>query len=151
MVLSSSNVAYAKDFNLWIENTIGLLKAKDFAALDIENLIDELESMSKRDKREILSRLDVILMHLLKWQYQPSKRSASWESSIQNNRKEIWRVIEDSPSLGDYPSCVLEKAYQSARKDAARETRLPLETFPIHCPFTSEEALDEAFWPESIS
>ncbi len=151
MVLSSSKVTYAKDFNLWIENTIGLLKAKDFAALDIENLIDELESMSKRDKREILSRLDVILMHLLKWQYQFSNRSASWESSIQNNRKEIGRVIEDSPSLGDYPSGVLDKAYQSARKDAARETRLPLETFPIHCPFTSEEVLNEAFWPESIS
>lgn len=151
MVLSQSNVTYAKDFNLWIENTIALLKARDFAALDIENLIDELESMSKRDKREILSRLDVILMHLLKWQYQPGNRTASWESSIQNNRKEIWRVIEDSPSLRDYPSCVLDKAYQSARKDAARETQLPLETFAIDCPFSTEEALNEIFWPESIA
>ncbi len=148
MTLSKPSLIYDRDFNLWIEQTIELLKSHRFEELDLEHLVDELESVAKRDKREILSRLDVILMHLLKWRHQPNSRTASWQSSIQNNRKEIWRVIEDSPSLKSYPAEVLSKAYSSARKDAARETQLPPETFPIICPFSIEEALDDTFWPE---
>jgi hypothetical protein len=106
MTLSKPLIDYDRDFNLWIEQTVDLLKAGRFEALDIDNLVDELESMSRRDKREIISRIDVILMHLLKWKYQPTQRSLSWESSIQNNRTEIWRIIEDSPSLKSYPETV---------------------------------------------
>jgi hypothetical protein len=148
MTLSKPLISYDQDFNLWIEQTVALLKVGRFDELDVENLVDELESMSRRDRREILSRLDVLLMHLLKWQYQPNHRSASWESNIQNNRKEIGRIIEDSPSLKRYPETILDKAYLAACKDAARETRLPLERFPMNCPFAIHEALDETFWPE---
>jgi hypothetical protein len=148
MTLSKPSLLYDHDFNLWIEQTLELLKARRFGELDLEHLIDELESVAKRDKREILSRLDVILMHLLKWQYQPHNRTASWQSSIQTNRKEIWRLIEDSPSLASYPAEVLSKAYESARKDAARETQLSIKTFPSLCPFSVEEALDDTSWPE---
>jgi hypothetical protein len=148
MVLSTSSIVYEQDFQLWLEQTIDLLKAKDFDGIDLEHLVDELESMSRRDKREILSRLDVILMHLLKWRYQPGNRCPSWESSIQNNRKEVGRIIEDSPSLREYPLSALGKAYLSARKDAARETQLPLEIFPLDCPFVAQEILNEEFWPE---
>jgi hypothetical protein len=77
MTLSKPLISYDQDFNLWIEQTVALLKAGRFDELDVENLVDELESMSRRDRREILSRLDVLLMHLLKWQYQPNHRSAS--------------------------------------------------------------------------
>jgi hypothetical protein len=149
MTLSQTRVDYEQDFNLWIEQTVMLLRARRFAELDIENLVDELESMSRRDKREILNRLDVLLMYLLKWTYQSQMRSGSWESSIQNNRKEIERIIDDSPSLRNYPATVMEKAYESARKDAARETKLPIAIFPLSCPFAIDEILDEAFWPDA--
>jgi hypothetical protein len=149
MTLSKPLIDYDRDFNLWIEQTVDLLKAGRFEALDIDNLVDELESMSRRDKREIISRIDVILMHLLKWKYQPTQRSLSWESSIQNNRTEIWRIIEDSPSLKSYPETVLDKAYQAALKGAIRETQLNYETFPTSCPFSVDEILDENFFPEA--
>jgi hypothetical protein len=149
MIPSKPLVDYNQDFNLWIEQTVDLLKTGRFEALDIDNLVDELESMSRRDKREIISRLDVILMHLLKWKYQPTQRSLSWESSIQNNRIEIWRIIEDSPSLKSYPEAVLDKAYQAALKGVIRETQLSSEIFPISCSFSIDEILDENFFPEA--
>ncbi len=148
MTLSKALVGYDQDFNLWLEQTVELLKAKQFDALDIENLVDELESMSRRDRREILSRLKVVLMHLLKWQYQPDKRSGSWKSSIRNNREEIAQLIQESPSLKGYPAQVLAEAYLSAKLNAADETGLPLEIFPLECPYSIEEVLSEAFWPE---
>jgi hypothetical protein len=82
MTLSQPVMGYDQDFNLWIEQTVLLLKAGRFDQLDIEHLVDELESMSRRDKREIISRLSAILLHLLKWHFQPDHRSASWRSSI---------------------------------------------------------------------
>jgi hypothetical protein len=149
MTLSSSLVGYEQDFNLWLEQTVMLLQAGRFAELDIENLVDELESMSKRDKRELLSRLTVVLHHLLKWQYQPQNRSASWRSSIQTNRREIQYILTDSPSLRGYPLTVLNKAYASARADTTTETGLTISTFPTDCPFSINAVLDEEFWPEA--
>ncbi|MBW4550198.1 MAG: DUF29 domain-containing protein [Aphanocapsa sp. GSE-SYN-MK-11-07L] len=149
MALSKADIDYDQDYNLWIEQTVELLKAHRFDEIDLENLIAELESMSKRDKRELLSRFKVLLMHLLKWQYQPDKRSNSWRSSIRNNRAEITQIIEDSPSLKVFPSAILDKAYRFARADAADETGLDLADFPIECLFTADQALDTEFWPES--
>jgi hypothetical protein len=151
MVVNRLSVGYDEDFNEWIEQTIDLLKARRFEELDIDNLIDELEGMSKRDKREILSRLKVILMHLLKWQYQPSQRSASWEITLRNNREEIAQILQDSPSLKSYPALVLAQAYQSARQNAASETGLPIATFPEDCPFAIDPILDEAFLPSETT
>jgi hypothetical protein len=111
-------------------------------------LVDELENMSKRDKREILSRLKSLLMHLLKWKYQPQKRSGSWESSIRTNRDEIAQILIDSPSLKNYPVQVLDQAYPLARKNAASETGLALTFFPETCPFSIEDVLNQEFWPE---
>lgn len=146
MIVSKPVTIYDQDFNLWIEQTVDLLKARRFDQLDIENLIDELESMSKRDRREIVSRLKVLLLHLLKWRYQPGQRSNSWRSSIWNNREEISQILKDSPSLRNYPSTVMAKAYASARQGAAIETGLALETFPDISPFTVDEILDPDFW-----
>lgn len=140
-MLSQSNVEYEADFNLWIEQTVALLRARRFEEIDLDALIDELESMSKRDKREILSRLKVLLMHLLKWHYQSSHRG-SWKSSIRNNQEEIQQIIADSPSLQNYPALVLAKAYASARQSAASETGLPIDAFPEQCPFSIETVLE---------
>ena len=147
MVVNKPSVRYDEDFNGWIEETIGLLKAKRFEEVDVDHLIDELESMSKRDKREILSRLKVLLMHLLKWKYQPSHRSAAWKITIRNNREEIAQILQDSPSLRSYPSEVLVQAYDSARKNAASETGLAIASVPEKCPFTIADILSESFLP----
>jgi Domain of unknown function DUF29 len=147
MVVNTLSVRYDEDFNGWIEQTVDLLKARRFEELDVDNLIDELESMSKRDKREILSRLKLILMHLLKWQYQPSQRSTSWETTIRNNREEIAQILQDSPSLKNYPALVLAQAYRSARHTAAIETEMPIESFPSECLFAIADILNEAFLP----
>jgi Domain of unknown function DUF29 len=135
MTLSKSAIRYEEDYNLWLDQTITALRAGRFEELDVNALIDELESMSKRDKREVLSRLKVLLMHLLKWQYQPNKRTASWEITIRNNREEIQQILLDSPSLKSYPVAVLEQAYASARQNASTETGLPISTFPEICPY----------------
>jgi Domain of unknown function DUF29 len=135
MTLSKSAIRYEEDYNLWLDQTIEALRAGRFQELDVNALIDELESMSKRDKREVLSRLKVLLMHLLKWQYQSNKRTASWEITIRNNREEIQQILLDSPSLKSYPALVLEQAYISARQNASTETVLPISTFPETCPY----------------
>jgi hypothetical protein len=141
MTLSKSAIRYEEDYNLWLDQTITALRAGRFEELDVNSLIDELESMSKRDKREVLSRLKVLLMHLLKWQYQPDKRTASWEIIIRNNREEIQQILIDSPSLKSYPVSVLEQAYTSAMQNASTETGLSISTFPKNCPYTVEEIL----------
>jgi hypothetical protein len=141
MTLSKSTIRYEEDYNLWLDQTITALRAGRFEELDVNALIDELESMSKRDKREVLSRLKVLLMHLLKWQYQSNKRTASWEITIRNNREEIQQILLDSPSLKSYPALVLEQAYISARQNASTETGLPISTFPETCPYAIAEIL----------
>ena len=90
---------YEQDFYLWIETTAKQLKAGKFAEVDLDNLIEEIESMGRSEKRELKSRLIVLLMHLLKWQYQPEKRSESWRSTITEQRISIEALLEDSPSL----------------------------------------------------
>jgi hypothetical protein len=148
MTLSKTAIAYEEDFNLWLEQTIEALRAGRFAELDVNALIDELESMSKRDKREIFSRLKSLLMHLLKWQYKPHKRTNSWEITIRNNREEIQQIMLDSPSLRTYPELVLAQAYASARLNAASETGLAIATFPETCPYDISAILAEPFLPE---
>ena len=102
MTLSKPGSYYHADFALWLEQTIELLQRRQFAELDIDALVEELDSMGKRDRRELLSQLKVLLMHLLKWQHQPSHRGASWETTIRNNREEIQQILADSPSLRPY-------------------------------------------------
>ncbi len=150
MVTNKLTVSYEEDFNLWTEQMVELLRARRFEELDIDNLLNELESMSKRDKREIVSRLKLILMHLLKWSYQPDQRGASWETTIRNNREEIVQILQDSPSLKSYVVTVLEQAYASARKNAASETGLLIGEFPENCPFAIAEILNEDFLPAEI-
>jgi Domain of unknown function DUF29 len=148
-MVAGKSVDYDQDYSRWIEQTVELLKARRFDELDVENLIDELESMSKRDRREIVSRLKVLLMHLLKWRYQPARRCASWEITIRNQREEIAQILQDSPSLKSYPAAVLEQAYDSARQNAASETGLGVEVFPGECEWAIADILDEAFLPEN--
>ncbi len=94
-----NQVLYEKDFYGWLEHTIDLLKQGRLSELNTEILIDELESMAKRDRRELLSRLVILLAHLLKWQYQSTHRCNRWRGSIVEQRYQIQKQLEDSPSL----------------------------------------------------
>jgi hypothetical protein len=139
---------YEQDFNLWLNATATQLKQRNFEAIDLGNLIEEIEAMGRSDRRELSSRLIVLIFHLLKWKYQSAHRSASWESTIDEQRNAIALILEDSPSLKQFVEDEVEKRYPMARKKAAKETRLPTETFPIDCPFLAVEILDFDFYPE---
>ena len=140
---------YETDFNLWIEQTVKQLKNGQIQDLDIENLIEEVQSMGSNDKREIKSRLIVLIMHLLKYKYQPKKKTKSWTSTIITQRNELELVLEDSPSLNLFLKEKISECYQKARKNAARETKLPLTTFPLECPFTPEQIIDSDYFPDT--
>jgi hypothetical protein len=141
---------YDEDFYLWIEVTAKQLKAGNFAEVDLDNLIEEIESMGRSEKRALKSNLLVVLMHLLKYKYQPEKRSNSWLSTIFENRRRLKEVLTESPSLRKFFSEVFNECYQDARKQAALETGLNLETFPAECPFTTDECLNSDFLPEEL-
>jgi hypothetical protein len=140
---------YETDFNLWIEQTTKQLVNGNLQEIDLKNLIEELESMGKNNKREIKSRLIKLLMHLLKYKYQPEKQTRSWISTINTQRNEINLVLDDSPSLRPYFKENLSDCYQKARLDASSETKLPLEIFPEDCPFTQENILLTGYLPDS--
>ncbi len=144
----STKTLYEEDFNLWLEETVNLLKTRQLSLIDYENLIEEIESMGKRDKKALESNLEQILMNLLKWQYQKNKRSNSWRYSIIEHRNRLKKDFRDSPSLKPYFDDVLEDCYQTAREFASEQTGLDIKTFPIDIPFTKEEILSSNYLPE---
>lgn len=139
---------YNRDFYLWLEETLKLLREGRLAEIDVKNLIEEIEDMGKSQKQAVRSNLIVVLMHLIKYKYQPERRSGSWKYTIREHRRRLTEAFEDSPSLRNYCMEVFDKCYQSARKEAADETELPLKTFPPESPFTLEKTLNEDFLPE---
>ena len=137
---------YERDIVLWSERTAELLRQGKFDELDLENLIDEVGDLGKRERDRLISSIRLILHHLLKWAYQPEKRSRSWAKTIQRERINVQDYLEESPSLARIVDAAwLEKAYKTARRHAAIETDLPLETFPEACPYSWEQILKEDF------
>ncbi|HWB48265.1 MAG TPA: DUF29 domain-containing protein [Stellaceae bacterium] len=143
-----NSVAYDDDFFAWTQEQARLLRAGDFSQLDVENVAEELESMGRSDKRELRNRLTQLLMHLLKWQYQPGFRSRSWTSTIGEQRDQVKESLQESPSLRPTVTTELSKVYRIARIKAAGETGLSEKTFPPQCPYTLEQILSEDFLPE---
>lgn len=139
-----------QDFLQWTEQQIEYLQKGRWAELDVENLVEELEALGRSEQRELGSYLQVLLMHLLKWQFQPDRRTQSWTTTLSNCRDKMQDCLEDTPSLQRFlqdPEWV-EKYYRRARRDAAKETQQPLECFPTHCPYTLAQMLDPDF-PDS--
>ncbi len=147
--MATATEVYEQDFHAWTQQQANLLRTGELAELDSEHLAEELESMGGSERQALSSRLTELLMHLLKWKYQPERRGSSWISSINKQRIGIEVLLEESPSLKTQLPQRFEKAYQRARRYAAVETHLPITTFPEACPFTEEQALDPEFWPES--
>lgn len=141
---------YAEDFYGWTQDTAALIRAGQWFSLDREALAEEVESLGISQKHALGSHLKNLVMHLLKWCYQPSGRQTghSWRSSIDNARDEIAMILEDSRSLeGEVPG-LLDRRYSAARRLAHNETGLPLSTFPETCPWTVKQVLNADFWPE---
>jgi Domain of unknown function DUF29 len=147
-VRASQKSLYEADFVRWIETTAEHLRNEDYSRVDWASLIEEIEDMSKRERKSLKSDLVVILLHLLKWQYQPEYRGGSWRGSIREHRRRINDDLKDSPSLVPYLQEILAECYTNACLQAADETSLPLETFPFSCPYPSEALLDSDYLPE---
>ena len=143
--ISTPNSLYEQDFYLWTQTTAQQLKDHKLQEIDIPNLIEEIESMGRSEKRELKSRLIILLMHLLKWQYQPEKRSESWRSTITEQRISIEVLLEDSPSLKPLVAEIFNDCYQKARIKASEETKIKLNFFPQESPFTQEETITNSF------
>lgn len=138
---------YERDFCLWLERQAALLRERRFGELDLENLIEEIEAMGRRDRKAVKSNLVVLLMHLLKHQFQLQQRSAGWRGSIVEHRQRLRDDFEESPSLRPHAAEVFARAYADARERASAETGLPLRTFPTSSPYTLDQALDPRFLP----
>lgn len=139
---------YKTDFNRWLEETTTLLKKGDFTKLDLENLIEEIEDMGNNRKDALESNLMRVLQHLLKWKYQPQKRSNSWKASITEHSLRLNKAFKKSPSLRRYFEEVFDECYQDARLITAQETGIALEVFPANCPFATTDILNPQYLPE---
>jgi len=140
---------HEQDFYAWTQQQTALLKSGELAKLDIHYLIEELESMGASEKRELTSRLEILLMHLLKWQYQPALQSRSWFLTIEEQRLQLEDHLQENPSLknADFLQTCIDKAYRRALVQAEKETGLARSTFPATCPYRFEQITDSTFYP----
>jgi hypothetical protein len=138
---------YDQDFYAWSREQAELLRAGKLVQADLEHIAEEIESMGRTEKRELVSRLTILLLHLLKWRHQPEVRGDSWRLSIANARDEIADLLDDNPSLKAQLASIMASAYRYARRKAAVETGLAEELFPVDCPWAFEQAKDATFWP----
>jgi hypothetical protein len=146
--MSTLNSLYELDFNLWLEKNLALLKERGFAQLDIDNLVEEIEDMGSNRKDALESNLMRVFQHLLKWKYQPQKRTNSWRASITEHSLRLNKTFKKSPSLKRYFENVYEECYQDARLVASREAGIDINIFPETCPFNPNDVLDPNYLPE---
>ncbi|HSF32439.1 MAG TPA: DUF29 domain-containing protein [Candidatus Tectomicrobia bacterium] len=139
---------YEADLYAWTKAQAEALRAKDWAALDVANLAEEIESLGREQAHAVESYLALLCLHLLKWRYQPDRRGKSWRFSMRVARQRIARRLRQNPSLRPRVPDLLSDAYADARRLAADQTDLPLATFPEACPWSLAQVLDEDFLPE---
>jgi hypothetical protein len=136
------------DFYAWTRQQVHLLQTGQLNALDVANLIDEVEDMGGSIRSQLESRLGVLLMHLLKWQFQPSHRGRSWQLTIKEQRRRIERLLRNNPSLKASLDTAIEEAYGDAVLMAAKETGLDEGAFPEKCPYPPEQILQANYLPD---
>jgi hypothetical protein len=138
---------YEADFYLWCFEQAENLRQGRFATADLPNIIEELESMGRSDRRALRSSYRLVLQHLLKWQFQPDKRTPSWETTIDRESDVIEETEAESPSLRSQSVGLVRTIYPKARRDAAKETGLPLSSFPPDCPYSLDQVRDPDWLP----
>jgi hypothetical protein len=136
------------DFYAWTHQQLHLLKTGQLSALDVANLIDEIEDMGGSIHNQLESRLGVLLMHLLKWQYQPTHRGRSWQLTIKEQRRKIERLLRKNPSLKHVLDETVTDAYGDAILMAAKETGFGESVFPEQCPYSNEQIIYSDYLPE---
>lgn len=139
---------YEQDFYAWANQQASLLRAGRLTDADIANIAEEIESMGRSEKRELVNRLAVLLLHLLKWQFQPGLRGNSRRLSVEEQRYRLENHLRDNPSLKAMLDTATDEAYRLALIEAERETGLARRTFPAVCPYGFEQAMRADFWPE---
>lgn len=144
--MSSNGNLYDHDFYAWTQQQAALLREGAWHELDREHLIEEIESLGRSERKELRSLLEGLVLHLLKWRYQPDYQGRSWRDSIEENRACIPEALQETPSLGPQLPTLLGECYPRARRKAARQTRLPLATFPAICLWSVEQLLAEDFY-----
>ncbi|MBK5966540.1 hypothetical protein CCR95_21300 [Thiocystis minor] len=140
---------YENDLVAWAQEQASLLRARRFDLLDITHLAEEIDDVGKSEQRELANRMAVLLVHLLKWQYQAARRGTSWESTIREQRRALARRLQKTPSLR---TCLedsdwWEDAWLDARTEATRETGIGFDVFPPVCPWTASNILDDRWTP----
>jgi len=142
---------YEQDFYAWTQAQTKWLRDQQWNHLDLPNLIEEIESLGKQQRQELRNRLSVFIGHLLKWEYQPQRRSRSWLATLRIQRRDTLHLLNDNPSLKPYLEEALQDTYENARDLAMAETDFPDETFPRTCPYPFTEILDSNFYPSEPS
>jgi Domain of unknown function DUF29 len=142
------SLLYDRDFHQWTQVMAEALRSRDWAGLDVENLIDEVESLGRQQRQELRNRLGILLGHLLKWQFQPTLRSKSWKLTLREQRAQIRFLLKDNPSLKPYLEEAMEDGYTLGQLLVAKETPLELEDLPEVCPYGLDDAIDDSFFPE---
>lgn len=141
--MTSTTTLYDSDFYTWTAHTVQLLKERRFAELDLEHLIEEIEDLGRSEYRALGSRLEVLLMHLLKVKYQPEMHTKSWDLTIKEQRLRIHRLLRDNPGLKPKLPQAWEDAWEPALIQAQKETGLDSTAFPNENPFSLEDAIAE--------
>ena len=149
IVKNITHSVYHLDFQLWLEQTSNLLRQRNFDELDLESLLEELDDMGRSDKRSLENNLIRLLQHLLKWKYQPNKRTNSWKASITEHSLRLNRAFKQSPSLKNYFEQVFDECYGEACLIASQETDIAVERFPKICPFSTSDILNPHYLPPS--
>jgi hypothetical protein len=138
--MGANSTLYDRDFYAWSREQAALLRDGRASEADLVNIAEEIESIGRS--------MVVLLLHLIKWRFLPNLRSRNWQSSINEQRVEVTDLLADNPSLRPLLAEVLAQAWRRGRLGAERETGLDASAFPKDCPWTAEQALDDAFWPD---
>jgi hypothetical protein len=141
--------SYAIDFFAWSQKQSEFLRLGQWEHLDIENLVEEIESLGNQQKQELRNRLGVLIGHLLKWNYQSELRSKSWKYTIVEQRDEILDILQDNPSLKPYLEEAVQKGFRQGINLVLRETPLDVKDLPKECPYAIAQILDPTF-PEDF-
>ena len=136
---------YEQDFYAWTQQQSQALHQRKVSLLDWQHLEEEIQALGRQEYRELVSRLSVLIGHLLKWEYQPETRSRSWFLTIREQRRAIRRHLQQNPSLAARLHEAKADGYESGVDLALRETNLPIRTFPDQCPFSVENLLTDQF------
>jgi hypothetical protein len=149
--MAAATDLYNQDFYTWAMTTAKLMRQKKWHEIDWDAVIEEIEGLARRDKRELASRLELLVMHLLKWCAQPQgrQRGHSWRDTIQEQRSQIELLLDDSPSLRHEVDVLVMNRYRKARERALDQTGLPETAVPRTCPWGSAQILADDFWPET--